>query len=152
MFPTGLRRLVLPDLVIFPQVAGEGKSDDGEHEPHDDLILETGDEVEVEDEGGRDEGAGGAHGQDQDGGGPEQLRGDDGDDGDELDDIHDGADDECAGSDDVDDNDDDAGPLDLHEDEGDVEGDGADEVPDHGQAGEHRDQHLQRYITSSKLE
>ena len=139
MFPTGPPRLVLPDLVIFPQVAGEGQSDDGEHEPHDDLILETGDEVEVEDEGGRNEGAGGAHGQDQDGGGPEQLRDHDGD---KLDDIYDYDDNEGTRSDDLDDNDDVAGPLDLHEDEGDVEGDGADEVPDHGQAREDRCQHL----------
>ena len=78
MFPTGLPRLVLPDLVIFPQVAGEGKSDDGEHEPHDDRILKTGDEVEVDDEAGRDEGAGRADSEDQDGGGPEDLRGHDG--------------------------------------------------------------------------
>ena len=69
----------------------------------------------------------------------------DGDDGDEPDYIHDCADDEGAGSDDLDDNDDDAGPLDLHEDKGGVEGDGADEVPHYGEAGEDRGQHLERY-------
>ena len=142
MFPTGLPCLVLPDLVIFPQVAGEGKSDDGEHEPHDDRILKTGDEVEVDDEAGRDEGAGGAYSEYQDGAGPEQLRDHDGD---EPDDIYDCDDDEGAGSDGLDDNDDDCGPDDLHEDECDVEGDGADEVSHNGLAGEDRGQHLERY-------